>query len=385
MTKIVKAKIWNINLKTEFPGHDLIILELIGEDGNCGLGEIALAYGYGAQAAIVALEEVVRRLVIGRSAFDTRAIWEDIERKTYWAEGRNLILRGAQAAVDIALWDLKGQILKQPVYQLLGGKVRNDIELYCNHWYGEVHTPQDYAKKARRVLEDGYSGLKFDPFRMSPEGVFSVPPKPLPTAWGRLAIDRVKAVREVVGTMRIFIDCHATLSVSDAVKWGLELEKYDIAFYEEPVISYNPDETLEVKKRINAPIAGGERLYCKQDFYPFISQRAYDVVQPDIALAGGFTGLIEIATLARTKEIFIQPHNCAGPVCSAASVHFDMTTPNLLIQEWFPYWEDNRYQYVEGAYEPKTRNGRISPPDLPGLGLKLAYSKLTRFKCITIE
>lgn len=385
MSKISKAVIWNVDIKNEFPGHDLIFLELISEDGHIGLGEIALAYGYGAQAAIVLCEQIVKKFVIGRSIFESKAIWCDIEKKTYWAEGRNLLIRAVQSAVDLAVWDLKGHYLKQPVYNLLGGKVREYVELYANHWYGEVYTPKDYAKKAKRVVEDGYFGLKFDPFRMSPEGVFSVPPKTLPKAWGELAIERVKAVREAVGNLNIFIDAHASLAVSDAVKWGLKLQELDIAFFEEPVVSYNPEETLEVKRRLNVPIAGGERLYCKQDFFPFISQRAYDVIQPDICLAGGFTGLQEIATIANAKEIFIQPHNCAGPISSAASVHFDMATSNLLIQEWFPYWEDNRYQYIEDAYEPLTKKGTIVAPNLPGMGIKLAYEKLKRFKRIEIN
>lgn len=385
MSKIESAHIWDIDLKDQFPGHNLIFLELISDDGFIGLGEIALAYGYGAKAAIELCKEIVERLVVGRDPFSSRGIWEDIENKTYWAQGRNMMHRGVQAAVDIALWDLKGQMLKQPVYNLLGGKVRENVPLYANHWYGEVHRPEDYAVKAKRVVRDGYKGLKFDPFRMSPEGVFGVPPKPLPNEWGNLAIERVRAVREAVGDLNIYIDAHATLSLPDAVKWGKKLEALDIAFFEEPVVSFNPEETLEIKKKLDVQIAGGERLYCKQDFVPFLAQRVYDVIQPDICLAGGFTGMQEIAHMANAREVLVQPHNCAGPICSAASVQFSSVTPNLLIQEWFPYWEDNRYQYVEGSYELLTKKGEVCAPNKPGLGLKLAYEKLKKFKKIIIK
>lgn len=207
----------------------------------------------------------------------------------------------------------------------------------------------------------------------------------LPKEWGELALERVAAVRNSIGSdMYIFIDAHATLGVNDAIKWGKRLEAYDIFFFEEPVISFLPEETMLVKNKMNAQIAGGERLYCKQDFYPFISQNAYDLIQPDICLAGGFTGMKEIATLAATKDIYVQPHNCAGPICSAASVHFSMATTNILIQEWFPYWEDNRYQYVNGAYENFTKNGTVAAPEKPGLTISLAYEKMQRFKCKNI-
>ena len=350
-----------------------------------GLGEIAMVYGLGAKAAIPLMKEIIEKLVIGRSPFDTRAIWEDIEGKTYWAQGRNLYHRGVQAAVDIALWDMKGQLLGQPVYNLLGGKVRNEVELYANHWYGGVSAPADYAIKAQKVVDDGYKGLKFDPFRMSPDGVYCNPPKPLPDAWGELAIARVKAVREAVGDLKIFIDAHASLTFFDAVKWGKRLEELNIAFFEEPVISYNPDETLEVKQRLNVPIAGGERLYSKHDFMNFIKTRTFDIVQPDIALAGGFTGLQEIAHLANATDILIQPHNCAGSICSAASVQFDMATPNLLIQEWFPYWEDNRYKYINGAYELFAKNGTVTAPEKPGLGISLNNEEFKLFQSISIH
>lgn len=386
MSKIVEAVIWDLDLLDRFPGANMSILELKTEDGYVGLGEIAMAYGIGAKACQVLLGEVVKKCVIGRNVFDSQSIWTDIEQKSYWAEGRNLMHRGAQAAIDIALWDIKGQILNLPVYQLLGGKVRDKIPLYANHWYGEVHIPEDYAKKAEKVVRDGYWGLKFDPFRMSPDGVFSIPPRPLPRHWGELAVERVRAVREAVGPdTQILLDLHATLTTTDAIYWAKRLEEFDIFFYEEPVPSYNPEESLEVKNSINFMLAGGERLYTKQDFWPFIKERVFDLIQPDICLAGGFTGMKEIATLAATRDIMIQPHNCAGPVSSAASIHFGFSTPNLLVQEWFPYWEDNRYEYVIGAYEPKTKDGVYFPPSESGLGLKLDYEKMARFNKIIIS
>ncbi len=382
---ITQAKIWDLDLTESFPGHNMSIIELIDEQGRAGVGEIAIAYGYGAKAAQQLAAEIIKKQVIGRSLFDTQAIWLDIERNSYWAEGRNMMHRGVQSAVDIALWDLKAQILKLPIYQLLGGKLRDEIPLYANHWYGEEYTPEGYAKAALKVKTDGYMGLKFDPFRMSPEGEFCIPPRPLPRDWGELACKRVAFVREAVGAgLKIMLDLHASLSTYDAIFWGEKLAKYDIFFYEEPVISYSPHETLEVKNKLNMMLAGGERLYCKQDFWPFIEKRCYDVIQPDIALAGGFTGMKEIASLAASKDIMIQPHNCASPVCSAASIHFDFSIPNLLVQEWFPYWEDDRYSYFEGSFEKRIHNGVGFLPEDIGLGVKINYEKFSKFSHIHI-
>ncbi len=377
---IKEAKIWDVDLTDRFPGHNMSIIELIDNQGHSGIGEIAIAYGYGAKAAQALAEEIIKKQVTGRSIFDTQAIWLDIERYSYWAEGRNMMHRGVQSAVDIALWDLKAQILGVPIYQLLGGKVRDEVPLYANHWYGEHHTPEGYAKAALKVKQDGYVGLKFDPFRMSPEGVFCIPPRPLPKDWGELACERVKAVREAVGgDIKIMLDLHASLSTYDAIHWGKRLQQYDIFFYEEPVVCYNPHESLEVKNKLHMMLAGGERLYCKQDFFPFIQERCFDVIQPDIGLAGGFTGMKEIATLAASKDIMVQPHNCASPVCSAASIHFDFSITNLLIQEWFPYWEDDRYGYFHHSFEKHAHKGACRPPEQVGLGVQINQEKFKEF------
>lgn len=380
--KITCLNVYDVDLTKRQPGHNLVVIEIETDQGICGIGEIAMSYGIGAKSVIPVLESLTQRFLIGKSPFDSELIYQECFDKSYWARGRSLAIYGAMSAIDMALWDIKGKALNLPIYKLLGGKVRNSIRLYANHWYFDASSPQQFADNAMKVVEDGYTGLKFDPFKMSPNGEKSTPSRPLTKDWGEIALARVKAVRNAVGeNVDIMLDLHGCLSVSDAVKWGRKLEEFNPYFYEEPTDTLLLDSSIEVKNSVQIPLAGGERLYTRYDFAPFIEQRVFELIQPDMGLAGGFTEMKKIAAFAETHQIQIQPHNASGPILTAACVHFDVSTTNVPIQEWFPYWQDERYNIVTEAFEFQAQNGHFQiDENKPGLGVDLNTNYLSQFE-----
>ncbi|HEY5716391.1 MAG TPA: mandelate racemase/muconate lactonizing enzyme family protein [Psychromonas sp.] len=383
--KITQLNVFDIDLRDRPPAHNMVIIELETDQGITGVGEVAMSYGVGAKSVIPIFEELAKRFLIDRSPFESEFIFQQCFDNTYWARGRSLAIYGAMSAIDMALWDIKGKALQIPTFQLLGGKVRDSIRLYANHWYFDAWRPEQFAGNALKVIDDGYTGLKFDPFKMSPTGAKSTPSRPISREWGEIAIARVKAVREAVGeNVDIMLDLHGCLSVSDAIKWGHKLEEFSPYFYEEPTDTLLINSSIEVKNAVNMPLAGGERLYTRYDFAPFIEKRVFELIQPDMGLAGGFTEMKKIASYAETHQIQVQPHNASGPILTAACVHFDFSTTNVQIQEWFPYWQDERYNILLDPLEPKAHNGHfVIDEDKPGLGIELNKQYLSRFNKYT--
>ncbi|MFJ5316622.1 mandelate racemase/muconate lactonizing enzyme family protein [Pectobacterium versatile] len=385
--KVTQLNVYDVDLRHRAPAHNLIVVEIETDEGVTGIGEVAMSYGVGAKSVIPVLDALTKKFLIGQSPFDSEKIFQQCFDNTYWGRGRSLAIYGAISAIDMALWDIKGKLLNVSVYQLLGGKCRETIRLYANHWYFDAWCPEEFAEKARKVINDGYTGLKFDPFKMSPTGEKSTPSRPISKEWGDMAVARVKAVREAVGEhVDIMLDLHGCLNVSDAIKWGRRLEEFNPYFYEEPTDTLLINSSLEVKAGVNLSLAGGERLYTRFDFAPFIENRVFELIQPDMGLAGGFTEMKKIASYAETHQIQVQPHNASGPILTAACIQFDISTTNVPIQEWFPYWQDERYNIVQEALEPQAKNGYFTVGEMkPGLGVELNPSYLSNFKKHTFQ
>jgi galactonate dehydratase len=269
----------------------------------------------------------------------------------------------AISAVVIALWDLVGKACSQPVYRLLGGRCQERLPAYANGWYGGASIPAEYAERAREVVTRGYRGLKFDPFG---------------TAWKDLsreqadaAIDIVAAVREAVGPqVDLMIEFHGRLAAGPAIAMIRKLERFEPAWCEEPVAPDSLDLLAEIKRAVQAPIAAGERLYTQADFFRLTALRATDVVQMDLAHCGGILAGKKIAAMAAAQDLKVAPHCSIGPVALAACLHFDMSTPNFLVQEAFADFDVPWRNALVGGWNP-IRNGEFVVSDEPGLGLSL--------------
>ena len=383
--KIKQVEFYHLDLRARAPRHQMIVVHLRTDAGLCGAGEIAMVYGDGAEGALATARALAEKYVIGSDPERPELLWHTLMRKTHWGLGRNVALYGAMSAFDIACWDIKGQAVGRPVHSLLGGKVRDKIKLYANHWYGDATSPAQFATRAAETVADGYLGLKFDPLRAQPK-VNNGPSQYLDRATARLGIERVRAVRAAIGPdCDLIIDLHGDPSATDAIRWCREIEEFDPLFIEEPTDTLAVKPMQKIAAALRCPLAGGERLYTRQDFQPFLEAQVFDVIQPDICLAGGFTELRKIAAVADSYQVAVHPHNCAGPVCTAATVQFVAATTNFFIQEWFPYWEDDRYAMVTAALEPQARSGYLTISDDPGLGVTLNEDYLHPYRVATVD
>lgn len=310
----------------------------------------------------------VERYLVGKDPLDSEVHWTTMYHDAQARGGR--IATTAISGLDIALWDLKGKILGQPVYKLLGGAHRKEIRVYANGWYTNPGTPEQNAEEAKRVVDMGYTALKFDPFGQKNYYKISL-------AEAQLAEDRVAAVRKAVGPyVDILVEAHAKWNVMTAIQLGKRLEDYRPLWYEEPVSEENISELLEVRRKVNIPIATGERLYTKFPFAQIVEAHAADVLQPDIANAGGITELKKIAAIAEAKHITMAPHNVCSPVGAQAEFHLCASIINFEIQEYHAEFYTGHYFTVFAGF-PRQQAGYVTVPDAPGLGLELNEDEIT--------
>ncbi|WP_191058402.1 mandelate racemase/muconate lactonizing enzyme family protein [Geminicoccus harenae] len=379
--KITGLTIWDVDygLSHNVSQHPVII-RIDTDAGIHGAGEVGLAYGDGNRGAIHTLTQLFERHLKGQDARQIGAIWDRLYRKTFWGQSPGPVLFGAISAIDNTLWDIKGKALGRPVCDLLGGRMWDDIRLYANGWFTRMAKPEEAAERVLQIQEEGYTACKLDPFEMNKAGQFEFPDRHIPRDWALLAVDRVRAIREAAGPdFDICLDIHGNLGTTDAITYGRMLAEYRPFFYEEPVDPGNFDSMVKVGEAVPIPIAGGERLYTRYQFRPFIERQALDILQPDIGLCGGISEMMKIAAMAEVYNLHVQPHNCGAPVATAAAVHAVFAMPNFIILEWFPYWPDGRYDIVAEPYERKARNGRLAAPTAPGLGIELNEAYLNRF------
>jgi galactonate dehydratase len=345
--------------------RNYLFILLHADNGTTGVGEATLEWQE--QTVQTLAHEWVERRVLGRDPFDVEAITGGLIRDQY--QGGSTVMT-AISGVEIALWDLIGKACGQPLYRLLGGRCHERIPAYANGWYGGARTPEDFAARACAAVELGYRALKFDP---------------LGTAWKALSAEEadaavaiVAAVRRAVGPrIGLLIEFHGRLAAGHASAMIARLAPFDPLWCEEPVAPECLDLLAEVKRFAACPIAAGERLYTLADFYRLTALRAVDVVQMDLAHSGGISAAKKIAAMAAAQDIQVAPHCSIGPVALAACLHFDLSTPNFMIQECFAEFDVPWRNELVGGWNP-VRNGELVLGDAPGLGLQLDQAALAR-------
>jgi len=385
--KIVEVEIFDVKLRpTDATNWNPVIVRIKTDEGVDGVGEVALAYGVGSAAGFGMVRNLAEKFLIGADPFRIEQLWDTMYRKTFWGQGGGPVVFGGMSAIDEALWDIKGKALGVPVYELLGGKCWDKLRVYANAWYQGCNSPESYAEAALKVVADGYTAMKFDPFAVRPDGVWDYPKRALSRERADLAFRRVKAVREAVGPdVDILIEVHGNLGTTSAIKMGKRLEALDPFFYEEPVDALNVDCMRKVSENVDIPIAAGERLYTRYGFRQYIEHQVIDILQPDVGLAGGISETKKIATYAETYNLHVQPHNCAGPIATAAAVQVDACIPNFIIQELFPYRTSDFYRLVKEDLDTKAVKGYLEVPTAPGLGVEVDDKVLSQYDCLRIR
>ena len=378
--KIIEIKIYRVSIG----GRNPVLVKVITDAGIHGVGEAAVAYGSGAPAAAAMVKELAEGFVLGKDPFNIEALWSEMYDHTFWAKGGGTIIFAAISALEQALWDIKGKALDVPVYELLGGRVRDKVRVYANGWSFRATRPGEFARDAERVIKDGYTALKLYPLatpQMDAHGhIRHVSQRSIDRAAENLAVARVKTVREAVGPdIDLMLDMSAELTTDAIIRLGRKLEEYDIMFLEEPVDPFDPEALKKVSEQVRIPIAVGERLYTRYGFRRILELRAADILQPDVGNTGGILEAKKIAAMAEVYNMRIQPHTCASPVSTAAALHLDACIPNFLIQELYPYRIPEHFQIVDHAPELDVKNGFLSISDRPGLGIELMEERVKAF------
>ncbi|MBI2502823.1 MAG: galactonate dehydratase [Candidatus Latescibacteria bacterium] len=348
-------KITGVDTLTSWAGlRNWVLVKVRTDTELFGWGEATLE-GY--EDSVVACVQQLAGRLVGQDALAVEHVWQQLYRHSFWRGGP--VHNSALAALDQALWDLRGKAWGVPVYRLLGGPVRQQVRLYT---HVGIYQPQRMVEDAQRDVEDGFTAMKTgawagDTLLAEPEriGIFA---------------ERIGLLRQSLGpAVDIMVDDHGRGRPSSALRLMRALEPFKLLFFEEAV---QPDdlEGLELL-RAAAPqvdLAAGERLFSKWDFRPVLEKRLVDVIQPDLCHAGGISEVKKIAALAEAYYVLVAPHNPQGPVSTAACAHLALAIPNFLILEYVRQ-KPFRDQALREAWV--VDKGCLQVPDRPGLGVDL--------------
>ena len=366
--KVVEVNVYVV----ETGGFRPPVVELVTDEGITGVGESAVGFGIGCYAAGTMIADLAQNFVLGKDPGNINDIWNDFYYHTFWGKGGGAIFYAAASALEQALWDIKGKKLGIPVYEFFGGKQRDVLRVYANDWgdKGFVH-PKEMAQRASEVVADGFTCLKmyplskYDPIRNLTRHIKN----------REVTMEDVKMTHTVVGMVRdaigpdidLMVDVTAEGSVGTMTRIGRSLEEFGLMWYEEPVDANDVDGYRQLHDSVNIPIAAGERFFTRYGFRRLMETRGVDIVQPDPGTCGGLRELWAIGMMAEAHSMQIAPHNCGGPILTAA------------ILEVFPYRPAIHYDIVENAFERQIKNGQIIVPALPGLGVTLNHQVVDRF------
>ena len=314
--------------------------------------------------------EELGRYAVGRSPFAikhfTQMVYNDFAGRRASME-----LASAQSAIEMALWDIVGRALEQPVYNLLGGPCCEAIRVYANGWYTHLETAREYADEALRMVGLGFDAIKFDPF-----------PNPWRTFISRRhedhAVAVVEAVRQAVGPgVDLLLEFQRRLAPMHAIRVAERVEKFQPYWLEEPCPIDNLDAIAEVRTATSIPIVTGEALYSKAGYWPLLEKRATDIINPDVCCVGGILELKEIAAMAEPCLVAVSPHNFNSTTLGlAATVHASAVMPNFIITEYFvPFEAVGKEICPDGLV---LENGTIRLPEGPGLGVDIDEATLAR-------
>ncbi len=334
-----------------------VFVKVMTDEGIYGVGEATLEMR---ELTVAQACQELERYLVGKDPHDIESFWHDTYRDAYWRGGA--VLMSALASVEMALWDIKGKALGVPVYQLLGGKVRDRVPCYANGWFAPAKTPDEFAEKAKIAVGQGFRGLKWDPFGSA---YMNISKQDLNTA-----MKCIGAVVDAVGPeVDILIEGHGRFNIPTAMRIGRALEDFDITWFEEPIPPDNPEGLADLKRRIRIPVAGGERMYSRWDYRNFLKLGCTDFIQPDVSHAGGIMELRKIAAMAEAYHIPVCPHNPSGPVANAATLQLAACMPNFFLLETMA--SDVPYRNKISTEEVRFEEGKMLIPDKPGLGIDL--------------
>ena len=348
-----------------FDERQICLVKVVAEDGTYGWGE-----GYGPANVIRAGVEFLAPLVQGEDPLQVEAIWSKMHLRAM-DYARRGVLVAAISAIDIAIWDLRGKLLNQPVSVLLGGRRRESVKVYATGMY---FTETDdlagkLAAEACAYVEQGFQALKM-----------------------KVGLDvdtdvrHVRAIRDAIGDeIELMVDANHAYSRSEALAFAKRIEPLGIRFFEEPVTPEDYEGYRELRGRTSIPIAGGECEYLLAGFRHLLSNNCVDIAQPDICAAGGLSECKRIAALAQAFQTNVVPHSWGTGIAFAAGLHLvstlDIVPGRLRMPDALLEMDRSENALRDNLTAPifSVSDGYVTVPNAPGLGVDVDPDMLARF------
>ncbi|MDE0349209.1 MAG: mandelate racemase/muconate lactonizing enzyme family protein [Gammaproteobacteria bacterium] len=362
------------NIEPYRGGRKWLFLRLFTDQGIVGLGERPTGHLTNLKSQIALLHDFCERFVVGESPFDIENLWQRMYASNHDYRHPGMDSTPAISAIEMALWDIVGKAVNQPIYNLLGGKCHQRLRAYAYMpAEGIWEKPEKAGEVAAQLVEEGNSACKLDPFMP-----YYPLPRDFPLKTIRHAARIFRCIRDAVGDeLEVGIGTHGQFSTAGAIRVAKTLEEFDPFWFEEPVPPENVDEMARVAAHTSIPIASGERLATKYEFAELLEKQAAQIIQLDVGQCGGILESKKIAGMAEAHYAMIAPHMYVGPVAAAAAVQLDTCSPNFLIQEY-----NGNDLHAEIFVDPiEFRDGYIAPPEGPGLGVELDEKVVERQRC----
>ena len=342
------------------PWKNWIFIKVYTDEGLVGLGE---ATGGLATKPNLGDVEELKRLVVGEDPRQPDYLWQKMYKSRFANYSTGM------SGIEMACYDILGRSLNVPVWQLLGGKQRDQLRVYANGWYQGPRDPVFFSEEAAKLVARGYTAMKFDPFGGAH--------RQIDRQSERLSIEIVKAVREAVGPdVDLCIEAHDRFTVTHAIRIGRALEEFSPMWLETPVHSSDVAATVEVAKAIGVPVAVGERYKRMGTFVDLLATKVVDIVQPEV-LALGVSNLKRVCGIAEAAEALVACHQAQSPLCTVVNAHMHASISNFLIQENFDdSLEPWTWDLLSGV--PRVQDGYLQVPDAPGWGVELNEAEVEK-------
>jgi len=360
--KIVEVKVYNAVYPVQDPFSNGMrttrerafgVVEVVTDAGIVGWGE----------GAIAPPRRALDSQVIGRDPFDYEVIWESLHRQG--------VDPAAISAVDIALWDIMGKALEQPIHRLLGGAFRTRVQAYATGLFRRERTDRTAAlvDEARGYVDAGFKAMKMK-VGFGPD----------------YDVTNVAAVRRAIGDRILFaVDANCAYDRGSAIAVGREIVKQDLLWFEEPISPDDVEGYIEIRRALGVRISGAEQFRGRWAFRRMIQERALDIIQPDVCVCGGFTEFRKIAAIASANHVRVIPHMFGTAIRLAATLHLLAALPDSpRALEPFPtlleYDMSENALRTELAREPiRHADGIVAVPQAPGLGIEINREVLRRY------
>ncbi len=347
--------------------HPYLFVKVETDEGVYGIGEAGITWReWAVEGAIRHLQS----LLVGQDPFRTEFLWQQMYRRGFFPAEK--IFCSAMSAIDIALWDIKGKVLNQPVYNLIGGLTRDKVVCYP-HTTGR--TLDELLDSCRQAVKDGW---KFVRTSVMHTGIVDDRNILEPAAAVRQTVKTLEAMRTAVGPdIEITCDAHTRMDTPDAIRLCKMVEDLALFFMEDPLRSENPASYATLARHTSVPIAAGEQWATKWSFRQVIEEELINYARIDLCIVGGITEALKVARWCETHYIKLAPHNPLGPVSTAACLHLDLASDNVGVQECprVPGTTLTDLFPVQVPFE----KGYLLAPERPGLGIEFDESVVAKY------